>query len=302
MTFAPFDKQAAILAAPYLASQTNRFCDLTVGVNYLWQEHYHCHYAFVSGCLVLQVQYGNDIYYTYPLGSGNAHVALGLLEQTCMQRELPLQFACCSTAQVDDLRRRYGEIKVLSQRDYYDYLYLYTDLATFAGRRYSGQRNHINQFIKRWPQWCYQPLSRESIPAVKTFLREINRRKAQEGVLLPDEVAEEKGCGRLLDAMHELADGGIALTGGMLTVDGQIVAFSIGEQVGDTLYVHVEKGDTRYHGVYQLMVREYAAHNGGDGIHYINREDDTGDEGLRRSKLSYRPHALLEKSLVIIEG
>ncbi len=302
MIFSPFDKQAAIRTAPFFASQTDRFCDLTAGVNYLWKEYYHCHYALVSDCLVLRVQYGNDLFYTYPLGGGDPHTILSLLEIACAQNKQPLQFACVSPAQVEHLRRRYGAVKVISQRDYYDYLYLYNDLATFAGRRYSGQRNHINRFEKQWPQWRYLPLSRESVPYVKAFLREINQRKAQENALFPAEVAEENGCGHLLDAMHELAERGVALTGGMLTVDGKIVAFSIGEKVGDTLYVHVEKGDTRYHGVYQLMVREYAAHNGGEGVLYINREDDAGDEGLRRSKLSYRPHALLEKSIVIIEG
>lgn len=300
MNFIPFDKPAALQAAPYFATQTDRFCDWTVGVTYLWRAPFHCHYAIEADCLLLSVQYDGVTYFTCPLGCGDRDEAFRLLEKHCRDSGQALRFSPVSPADTEDLRRRYGTVTVLANRDYYDYLYQYTDLATFAGRRYSGQRNHINQFIKRWPDWEYRSITREDVPTVKAFLQENNRRKATSEALSPAEITEESGCLQLLDIMHDLAEAGIPMTGGMLTVDNVIVAFSVGEQVGDTLYVHVEKGDTRYPGVYQLMVREYAAHNGGEGILYINREDDAGDEGLRRSKLHYRPCALLEKNIVII--
>ena len=80
-----------------------------------------------------------------------------------------------------------------------------------------------------------------------------------------------------------------------------LAGFSLGEIVGDTLFTHIEKADRDYEGCYQMLVAQFAQHFVRDGVHFINREDDTGDLGLRTSKLSYHPVALLEKYTVTIE-
>ena len=91
------------------------------------------------------------------------------------------------------------------------------------------------------------------------------------------------------------------MLGGMLLVDGNIVGFSLGEIVGDTLFTHIEKADRDYLGCYQMVVAQFAQQFAHEGVHFINREDDAGDPGLRTSKLSYHPVTLLEKYTVTVD-
>lgn len=300
ISFKIFDSQAATATAPYFARQDTRMSDYTVGVSYLWQEYFNCRYAIVADCLILAVEYDGEGYFTYPIGN-NVEAALDALEAHCADSGERLQFATVSPAQCEHLRERYPAARVTEQRNFFDYLYHYSDLATFAGRRYSAQRNHINQFMKAAPDWAYVPLTADRIPAVKTFLYDLCRRREvlQGAPLSAVESADEQGSYALIDAMPAWQAAGIPITGGMITVGDTIVALSVGEMQNDTLYVHIEKGDMRYPGVYQMMVREYASHT--PGATYINREDDAGDEGLRRSKMAYRPCELLEKYIVIKE-
>ena len=50
-----------------------------------------------------------------------------------------------------------------------------------------------------------------------------------------------------------------------------------------------------------MLVAQFAQQFAHEGVHFINREDDAGDEGLRKSKLAWRPCQLLDKYLVHID-
>ena len=90
----------------------------------------------------------------------------------------------------------------------------------------------------------------------------------------------------------------LEMRGGALRVDGRIVAFTIGEPVGkDTLVVHIEKAFADIQGAYTMINQQFVEHEGA-GFAYINREEDMGEEGLRKAKLSYKPVFLVEKGVV----
>lgn len=92
---------------------------------------------------------------------------------------------------------------------------------------------------------------------------------------------------RLFEELH--------LTGGVLRIDGKVVAFTIGEPIcEDTYVVHIEKAYADVQGAYTMINQQFVEHECMN-YKYVNREDDTGAEGLRKAKLSYRPAFMVEK-------
>ena len=82
----------------------------------------------------------------------------------------------------------------------------------------------------------------------------------------------------------------------ILYVQGIPVAWCMAElTVRNTIaVVHFEKARTDFRGSYQYI--NYAFANSlPEHVLYINREQDLGDEGLRRAKMSYKPERFIKK-------
>ena len=60
------------------------------------------------------------------------------------------------------------------------------------------------------------------------------------------------------------------------------------------------KALAEYNGVYSVICQMFAQKNI-DGNQFINREEDLGKEGLRKSKLSYQPYELLCKDIAVLK-
>ena len=87
----------------------------------------------------------------------------------------------------------------------------------------------------------------------------------------------------------------LGLSGGVIRANGKIVAFSMGDRLNDdTFLVHIEKAFYDIQGAYPMINKQFVIANC-DEFQYVNREEDAGDEGLRKAKLSYRPHIILRK-------
>jgi hypothetical protein len=180
-----------------------------------------------------------------------------------------------------------AEFAIESTREQWDYVYEVQDLIALRGNRYHDKRNHIEQFLRVY-DFTYRPLTMELVP------------QCQE---LQDRWCDEKHCdlqatlraeGRAVkEVLSHFAL--LGLTGGCIEVNGRVEAFTLGEMLNaETAVIHAEKADASYHGLYQVINQQFLEHEWA-AAPFVNREQDLGVPGLRRSKESYNPHHMVEK-------
>lgn len=280
----------------YLSCQTTRFCDHTPGTIFMWRGMYENMYAICGDALVYKALDDKGRYmFSIPLGCGRVGRVMDEVEKYAQAHGMPLIFWAMTEFGVERLKEHFGEEHVLAEarEEWYDYLYHAEDMRTFAGRKFSGQRNHINRFRREYGEPQFEVVTGENLDEVKEFFDRCSAETDRE----TEEAKEEDVRAReLLDYIDVLR-----LDAGILRVDGRIIGLSIGERLNDTLYVHVERANREYLGSYQVLVNEYAKCFATEEILYVNREEDDGQEGLRRSKQSYHPCELLKKYKVEIQ-
>ena len=285
LNFTPVTAEAMTLLRPYYETCTYRLCEYSAGVKYMWRDHLHSEYAVTDGCLIIRNQLAGVTQFDYPIPGpgGDVDAALTTLEDDCRQRGVRPIFSVVPESEAGKLALRWPRVTVTNERVWKDYLYRAEDLARFAGRHYSGQRNHINKFNKEHPGAEFIPLTAEDSALLETFWADYGAEFQKQSSGAKRELA-------LAQEMFTHLDTGIFRAGGILW-QGRLLAVALAEKCGDTLACHVEKARYSHAGVYPAMVQLFAGYYGGD-CRWINREDDGRDRGLRTSKLQYLPAEL----------
>ena len=273
---------------PYYEMCDYRLCEYSLGVKLMWRGYLHPWFAEAAGCLVVRNCIEGEYVFDYPITGpeGDEEAALAAIEAYCGEKELPLVLSVVPEDKAAGLVLRYPRVKVISERPWKDYLYRTEDLAQFAGRRYSGQRNHINKFRRDYPDAAFVPLTDSKDPRLAAFWISYEAEFHKTGPLAKEELA-------LAREMFDLLDTGWFCAGGMLA-EGRLVAVCLAEKCGGTLVDHIEKALYSHAGAYPALVQAFAAYYGGD-CEWCNREDDARDKGLRTSKLQYLPDHLAGK-------
>ena len=265
----------------------HRGCAFSFANLYLWGRQ--CA-ARVGDDLLLFSHFQGKTMYPYPVCPGSARDAIEVLIADSQERGIPLRLSGLNTQDVEDLERWYpGQFRFHCGRDGHEYVYAIDDLADLKGKKYQPKRNHINRFLSEYPDAVIRPLDESTLPDARNLAdRWYQRRTAEE-----DAGMEMVALNRAFANWQALG-----LEGLVLYVGDQVVAMTMGSFLGeDTVDVHFEKADLDYNGAYAVINRAFARHirEKYPQVKFLNREEDMGLEGLRKAKLSYYPHHMVEK-------
>ena len=292
MQFQPLTLEVMEYARPYFGALAARTCDFTPGVIFGWRDFFRVEYAIDGGAFYTRLYDPQGrAHYNLPLTDDVQGGLRRLVEAVRVEGE-PVRLCTVPEEYLPLLEREFAILRLEEQPEFFDYIYRAEDLRELRGKKYSGQRNQISQFKRQADSWEYLPITKDNVGPVRDFFREVYTVSPNPP---PSELAENRMVLEVLDRLDEYG-----MFGGYLTENGRIVGFSLGEIQNDVLYVHIEKADRNSKGAYQMVVNQFAMAYAGEGVAYINREDDMGDPGLRTAKLAYHPAQIVKKYIVEI--
>jgi len=256
----------------------------------MWRDFFDAEYCIYEDTLIFKVVYLNGVTaFSLPLGTC-VNESLKEIESYCNKQNIPLVFCTATEEDIAFYKNTYPSIRLTPNEDWNDYLYRAEDLITLSGRKYSGQRNHMNYFIKNYPNFIFEEIDNQNIMDVKQFYL-----AATTGIEKNTNIFHEEKA-KTLEVLDHYGE--YCLLGGLLRVDRSIVAFAIGEKIKDTLFVHIERADNNYRGASQMIVNLFPKYFANEDVSFINREEDVGDEGLRTAKKAYHPIQIIKKYTV----
>lgn len=266
----------------FLELHPSEICELTFANIYIWRHWEKPQLTRIKGNLcVICSPPDEPAYFLEPVGQSSldetVEICLGLAPRLSRVSE---RF----------LKKLKASYSIQEDRDNFDYVYLTRELAELRGKKYDGKRNLIRKFEKNY-QAEIRPLTEADLDDCLVLVESWEAESPEENRMADDLTrAASTAIREALIHFSPLKLGGI-----IAIIDGQVQGFCLGETLNpQTVVVHVELANRQIAGLHQFMNRE-CARTIWKEYDFINREQDAGIPGLRRSKLSYQPHHFVKK-------
>jgi hypothetical protein len=301
IVFSPLGIEDKALYDSYYHRTGTRISDLNFVSRMAWWAGFNYEKAIIDDTFVVfsPKSVFSDLHFSIPLGltcSDHLERILDRLWSVCADRfakdtgsQPHLRFLYIEKHELKcfNFLKKY-ETETIMKPAFSDYVYNGADLVTLKGKFYNGKRNHLNKFMRAYPDFEYRSLRKEDETDCLALVddwadeKETNRDDLRESDYVPIQT--------LFHYFDELE-----IFGGTIRVGGRIVAFSmLSEGCADTVIVHIEKANTDYRGAY-AAINKLTLENECPDILWVNREEDMGIEGLHKAKQSYGPAFMVDK-------
>ena len=273
-----------------LFSGPSRGCEYSFANLYLWGRQ---EVAFLGDCVVFFSHFFGKSVYPYPIGTGDRRKAVEAVMADAKERGIPCRISCMTPAEAQELESWFpGKFLFRPDRDGFDYVYAIDDLADLKGRKFQKKRNHTNRFRTEHPNYEVIPLTSCNMPIAQHMINSwytTRMKEDPEGDYMLENIALARACRNYA---------ALGMDGILLIDGGEVLAVTMGSPMAaDTFDIHFEKAREDVDGAYTVVNQEFARYLRlkYPHIRYLDREDDMGLEGLRKAKLSYNPHHMVEK-------
>jgi len=292
---------------------------------FIWRHAYQIKISRLQNFLCLLSEQGESSFFFPPIGEGDVIKCYQSFLQYLGGKGIPPKLVRVPEAVVAQIDWKTSGMKVELDRNQCDYVYLTQDLIELKGRKYHRKRNHIKQFQEKY-SYQYIPLTPEWIPQclqLETEWCDLRHCEASPGLLNESFAIKEAfthfeklGVNPVRNSSGALNPAGVipkydpvaeqrdifsnGVKGGAILINGKVEAFTLGDPLNpDTVVIHIEKANPAYEGLYPTINQAFLE-NQWSGYAYVNREQDLGEEGLRKAKESYFPHRLVNKYTVTL--
>lgn len=259
---------------------------------FMWRKSYNISYSVLSGCLcIMSGLEGAKKQFSVVCGDGGdlESAYKQAVEYHRSQFGKDFLIRICDKSDFEILQKLFpNDFRLEADLPNSDYVYEIEALSQLKGKKYHSKRNFVNRFESSYNFYYEQMTPDYKEECKELYLKWYNEKKES----VPGLNAELEAVWELLDNWKSLD-----ISGGCLKCDEKMVAFSFGEPFlgrDDMAVIHLEHADTSFVGAFPAINRHFLQNRWQD-FKYVNREEDMGLEGLKKSKLSYYPCFMTEK-------
>jgi len=291
LRFLPATIDTATLLNDFCHKYPTRSCDFSVGGIIIWKDFFNYKYCIYADTLFLKGEDSRGTFFHQPIGSLTLKKAHYLISEYCKAygiKERIIYFSETTPEETETFDSSHPD----NLADWREYLYNIEQFLHFQGKKMEKKRNHLNYFMNHFSDFETEMLDGTQTEELLAFNDKFNLYHQED----PTFEFESNAIGEAIKEYLKYPFFGL-----LIKYKGEIIGYTFGEAIADTFIIHAEKGDIEYRGVYQALssllsqkIKEFFP-----DVRYLNREDDMGNEYLRKSKLSYHPALYISKNMFI---